>query len=171
MKSKVIFLIWASWVGKTTILEWVKSKDISHVVCLNADSRYGIPDEEAMVQEAWSVSERRNQSLLKCLEKALSVFPWKTIVLDKSTHIDLIWTTCEKLEIATYQIILVDCEEQEMRRRLLEERQQPELVTDDMFNRQRILREQATQKWITILDTTWKTKEECVEEFLHKITE
>jgi hypothetical protein len=42
-----------------------------------------------------------------------------------------------------YTLILIDCDDRTRARRLLEDRQQPELVTDDMMNWARYLRLEA----------------------------
>lgn len=162
MIEHISFLIWASWVWKTTLIKWLDALNV-WLICLNADARYGIPDEETMISESGSVGERRNQSLEKCLVRVMQEFPWKHILIDKSAHVLNIQDVCKKLWIDDYEIILIDCEEEEMKRRLLEERNQPELVTDDMFNRQRVLRIEAKEKWFFCIDTRHATQDEIVD--------
>jgi hypothetical protein len=60
---------------------------------------------------------------------------------------------------------LIDCNEEAMMHRLIYERQQPELATDDMFNRLRYLRNQASEYDAKVIDTGLMSKEQAIEIF------
>jgi hypothetical protein len=60
-----------------------------------------------------------------------------------------------------YTLILIDCDDRTRARRLLEDRQQPELVTDDMMNWARYLRLEAQAHGYEILDTSTLSLHEC----------
>jgi hypothetical protein len=70
---------------------------------------------------------------------------------------------CEKYGVARYTIVLIDCDWKKMRLRLTYQRQQPELVTNQMRNWANFLRKQAGIHKIPIINTSIATLFEAVQ--------
>ena len=72
-------------------------------------------------------------------------------------------------KIDNYEIILIDCSDECRTSRLIKDRAQPELATKEMKNWANLLREEARNLKLRVLDTTNKSIDEsvsCVEGLL-----
>ena len=59
-----------------------------------------------------------------------------------------------------YRLILIDCNEPVMKKRLVYDRKQPELFNEDMRNWLKFLRDQANKLGVTIIDNSNLSEEE-----------
>jgi adenylate kinase family enzyme len=84
----------------------------------------------------------------------------KTIIWDGQTNIDFLSLYLSDYRSDDYRIVLVECEEKEMMRRLIEDRNQPELACEDQANWRNQLHRQAKEKGLFILDSTEQTTSE-----------
>jgi RNase adaptor protein for sRNA GlmZ degradation len=70
-----------------------------------------------------------------------------------------------KNNFSNYEIILIDCNEKSMVKRLKKDRKQPELVNQEMKNWLAFLRKQAKDLKVKIIDTTNTSEEEKCKRF------
>ena len=172
----ILFLSGASGVGKTSIVEALKAhhQSSSDYAFVHFDS-IGVPSPEEMIQQAGSGEEWQELTTYKWIEKIATEYQAKqSVVIEGQINLDFIESACRRFEIARYFIVLIDCEWETMRERLVCNRQQPELVTQDMKNWAAFLRKQAQHKSLPIIDTSHQTLEQVVQSvnavFLRLIT-
>jgi hypothetical protein len=82
--------------------------------------------------------------------------------LEGQMNLQFIKDAFAEYDFSDYKIILIDCNAEEMGKRITEKRKQPELLTDNMINWLSFLRNQAQKMNIPILDTSHKNKEQGV---------
>ena len=149
--KKIIFVTGASGVGKTTLITHLKEK-YSHVCFLHFDE-IGIPSLEKMIQDHGSPEKFQQWATCQWVKKMLFQIERRVIVIEGQTDLNFIENAFKAYRFANYQIVLVDCQEGEMMRRLVKERKQPELASEDMKNWKRYLRKQADQKQVLVIET------------------
>lgn len=168
-KSKyIIWLTGASGVGKTTLLSNLKNKysNKSNWEFLNFDTIGGVPSNEDMVKEYGSIENWQRSKTYKWIEKMINGYPDKElIIMDSQASLEFIKTGFEKQNFNNYEIILVDCEQDTMIKRLVDERQQAWLASEDMNNWLKFLRQQARKLNVKIIDTSNATASQVVEKF------
>ncbi len=91
------------------------------------------------------------------------------VILDTQSRPSFIKEACEKNEILDYKIILIDCSDEERKRRLIDERKSPELANEQMMNWAKYLREKCVENNCNILDNTNLSKEETLIKLLELI--
>jgi len=85
--------------------------------------------------------------------------------MDGQSNLDFIKQGFEKQNFANYKIILVDCDQETMLKRLVDERQQAWLASEDMKNWLKFLRNQAKQVGAPIINTSNLDKNQTLFEF------
>jgi adenylate kinase len=172
MNSKfIVFITGASGVGKTTLLNNLKSKhsDQKTWEFLNFDS-IGIPSTEDMIKEQGSLENWQRIKTYEWIEKMVQGFPDKeAIIMDGQANLEFIKTGFKKQNFKSYQIVLIDCEQDIMVRRLIDERQQAWLASEDMKNWLKFLRKQAQTSKVPIIDTSAITPDRVVDIFEEQI--
>jgi dephospho-CoA kinase len=166
-KSKyIVWLTGASGVGKTTLLSHLKEKySNSDWEFLKFDS-IGVPSQEEMVKEYGSGSNWQQAKTYEWIDKMAHEYPGKKlIVMDGQANLDFIKSGFEKVNFNDYKIILIDCEQEIMVKRLVDERQQAWLASEDMKNWLKFLRNQAEAYNATIIETSYSTPVQVVEKF------
>ena len=167
MGKQIIWLTGASGVGKTTLLLNLKEKYSNNGdwEFLKFDS-IGVPSNEEMVKEYGSGEGWQKVKTLEWIEKMVHGYVDKNmIVMDGQANMEFIREGFEKENFTNYKIILIDCEQETMVRRLTDERQQAWLASEDMNNWLKFLRNQAQKLNIPIIDTTHRSQEQVVEAF------
>ena len=165
---KIFFLTWASGVWKTTLVSELKQKysENKNWIFLHFDSIW-VPSFEKMVEEYGSWENWQKETTFKWIDKILNEYNNENIVIfEWQVNMSFIKEWFLKHNFSGYKIILVDCNEKIMKKRLIEDRKQGELVTDDMKNWLRYLRKQAKDLGIDIIDTSELTKEEVLNFFI-----
>ena len=163
----IVFITGASGVGKTTLLNNLKVKFSARVnwEFLKFDS-IGIPSTEQMVKEHGSVEEWQRVKTYEWIDKMVNDFPDKeVIIMDGQANLEFIKTGFTNQNFKNYQIVLVDCEQDIMVRRLVDERQQAWLASKDMKNWLKFLRKQAQDFGEPIIETSSITPAQVVDEF------
>jgi tRNA uridine 5-carbamoylmethylation protein Kti12 len=171
VNQKIVWLTGASGVGKTTLLQNLKDKYSSKQAWefLKFDS-IGVPSNEEMVREFGSVENWQKAKTHEWIKKMVQGYPNKElIVMDGQANIEFIKSGFEKESFTNYQIILVDCDQDTMVKRLVDERQQVWLASEDMKNWLQFLRKQAQTLNVPIINTSKLDKAQTVAEF-EKIT-
>ena len=165
--KRIIWLTGASGVGKTTLLNNLKEKYSNNNVWefLKFDS-IGVPSNEEMEKEFGSGENWQKAKTFEWIEKMVSQYTnKKMVIMDGQSNMEFIKTGFEKEKFTNYQIILIDCEQDVMIKRLIDERQQAWLASEDMKNWLKFLRNQAHTFGISIIETSKITSDQVVEEF------
>jgi len=163
----IIWLTGASGVGKTTLLYNLKEKYSNKGNCefLEFDS-IGIPSKEKMIKEYDSGENWQRAKTYEWIEKMINGYPDKNlIIIDGQANLEFIKIGFEKQNFNNYQIILVDCKQNIMVKRLVNERRQAWLANKDMKNWLKFLRTQAQDFGITIIETSHVTPNQVMEKF------
>ena len=165
-KKFVYFLTGASGVGKTTLVDLLKEKykNRNDIVILAFDS-IGIPSVADQISQYGSGREWQRAATKKWTSKILHEVSERIVIFEGQVNFDFILEAFRDEHFSQYVVILIDCDETEMERRLKEERNQPELINDKMRNWRNYLRKQAQELDAPIINTAYKTKEEVVTEF------
>jgi GTPase SAR1 family protein len=157
----ILFLSGASGVGKTSIVEKLKAHYSSdNYVFVHFDS-IGVPSPEEMIEQVGSGERWQELTTYRWVKKIAIEYQDKQLVtIEGQVNLDFIEAACHKFEITRYFIVLIDCNWKIMRERLVYNRQQPELVNQNMKNWATFLRKQARQKSLPIIDTSNQTLEQ-----------
>jgi shikimate kinase len=160
----ILFLSGASGVGKTSIVDALKAHyhSSSDYAFVHFDS-IGVPSPEEMIKQAGSGERWQELTTYRWIEKIATEYQDKqSVVIEGQVNLDFIESACHKFEIARYFIVLIDCDWETMRERLVHHRQQPELANQDMKNWAAFLKKQAQRKSLPIIDTSYQTLEQVV---------
>ncbi len=162
----VIFLTGASGAGKTTILDKLnKQLSASSIACLHFDD-IGVPIEQEMISVYGSGSEWQKAMTYHWIKKLLNDYQNKRLViLEGQVNLDFIVTAFKGFNFYQYIIVLAHCEKITRHKRLHQDRNQPELINDNMDTWAEFLKQQAINKKAMILDTTLMNTDEMVSEF------
>ncbi len=163
--KKIIFITGASGVGKTSLLDELKKK-YNHLNCefLHFDS-IGVPSVEDMVKEYGSPSAWQEARTLKWVHDLVNCHDAERIFFDGQVNLKFIQDAFSRYGFTNYQIVLIDCSEEEMASRLIHQRGQPELLNDDMKNWLKFLRNQAVDLSVPAIDTTNLSRPQVLTEF------
>jgi GrpB-like predicted nucleotidyltransferase (UPF0157 family)/dephospho-CoA kinase len=161
----VIFLTGASGAGKTTLLNVLKKDLSSSITCLHFDN-IGVPNEAEMIKAYGSGSEWQKAMTFHWVKKILVEYKDKELViLEGQVNLDFITDAFAGFNLSQYKIILVHCDNKTRHQRLHQDRNQPELVNDQMDSWAEFLKKQAINKHVMILDTSLMNTEEMVNQF------
>ncbi len=161
--KSIYFLTGASGVGKTTLLNWLEKKyRIMPWSFLHFDS-IGVPSEKEMIEKHGSGSNWQRDMTYTWIDKMIHEYEDSDrIILEGQVNLKFIKTGFAKRNFHNYQIILVDCDEEIMVYRLTEKRGQPELLTQDMRNWLKYLRNQAREFNVPNINTSDLSEESAV---------
>lgn len=162
----VIFLTGASGAGKTTLLNAFKNDLFtSSIACLHFDN-IGVPSVAEMIKVYGSESEWQKAMTYHWVKKIITEYKDKGyVILEGQVNLDFITDAFAGFNFHPYKIILVHCDNKTRHLRLHQDRNQPELINDNMDNWAEFLKKQAINKDITILDTSLMNTEEMLNQF------
>lgn len=161
--TKILFFTGCSGAGKTKLVEMLWNNLNQHdLVTLHFDS-IAIPTIEDMINLYRSAENWQRITTQIWVDKMLAEYSNKKLILFEG-QVDLLFieTAFSKHNFSNYQIILVHCSNKERHKRLINKRNQIELVNDQMDNWANYLYNQAQEKNAYILDTTNKSLQELV---------
>jgi adenylate kinase family enzyme len=166
---KIFFLIGSSGSGKTTIAKAVENMNVDGLIICRSDS-VKVPSTEEMVKEYGSTDEWQRTNTIKWVKKIKEEYLESSNVLfDIQSRPSFIQEACQKNGVVLYEIILLDCSDEERKRRLIQERNQPDLATDRMMDWARYLREACVGRSCHVVDNTNLTVSQSVTKLLEII--
>ena len=154
----------ASGVGKTTLLGDLETSYPDTAQAYYHFDDIGVPSSEEMETEYGSIEAWQKMKTERWVERLLQEESDQRVIIEGQSNLNFIREAFAKYDFNNYQIILIDCNEDEMVRRLLEDRKQSELVNPDMKNWLRYLRNQATELGVPIIDTGLLSREASLEQ-------
>jgi adenylate kinase family enzyme len=167
MTKQIVWLTGASGVGKTTLLQNLKEKYSGNSAWefLKFDS-IGVPSNEEMTRDFGSGENWQKAKTYEWIDKMAKDYPGKElVVMDGQANLEFIKQGFEKQNFTNYKIILIDCAQEEMVKRLIDERRQAWLASKDMKNWLKFLRNQAQSFSAPIINTSNLDKAQTVAEF------
>lgn len=162
--KKIYFITWASWVWKTTLVSELEKKYKDKFIFLHFDSIW-VPSYEDMVRDFWSWENWQKETTNKWINILINNYNSSQIIIfEWQVNLKFIKDWFNQNNFSDYKIILIDCNEETMEKRLIE-RKQKELFTDDMKNWLNYLRNQAKEFNAKVIDTSYMGKEKVIETF------
>lgn len=164
-KEKLIYFITgASGVGKTTLVNNLEEKYKSRHWTFHHFDEIGVFSTSMMIAEFGSPAAWQEAKANEWIHK--SVYnESEQVFLEGQVNLQFIRQGFEKIQYSDYIIILIDCSEEEMEKRLTYHRRQPELFNDDMRNWLKYLRKQANEFGAIRIDTTNLSENETLGSF------
>jgi dephospho-CoA kinase len=157
---RLIVLTGASGSGKTAIAKAVQSR------CRDTEVFFfdsiGVPTLDRMIAECGSPEEWQRAKTIEWMARIAALPGYRKILFEGQTRIAFLREALSAAAICDYRIILVDCDDAIRRRRLNEDRRQPELANPKMMHWARFLRDEAKRSGCEILDTSLDPIELCV---------
>jgi adenylylsulfate kinase-like enzyme len=129
----IIFMTGASGAGKTTLLNALKnSPEYKQNICLHFDN-IGVPSEKEMTKQYGSPSEWQRAMTHVWIEKINAEYQdTKFVIIEGQVNLDYIEEAFRNNNSNQYKMILVHCDKLVRHQRLNQNRNQPELVNDDL---------------------------------------
>ena len=125
----------------------------------------GVPAVREMEKEFGTPSRWQEAKTNEWVEKLLNKIHDEIVFFEGQVNLQFIRNAFQKHNFKNYQIILLECTEQEMGDRLADKRAQPELFNSDMKTWLKFLRNQAREVGAKVIDTTNSSPEDVVEQF------
>lgn len=150
----VLFLLGSSGCGKTLLCKALQqhlNRDKSEVLFFDS---VGVPSEEEMVKDFGSGENWQRVTTHDWVRKIADRKDKALIVFEGQYRPDFVTEILDGSGIDSYLITVVTCAEAVWSERLRQGRQQPELVTEDMRNWARFLREKTVEAGGSVIDTS-----------------
>jgi guanylate kinase len=166
IQKTIFFITGASGVGKTTLVDQLEArykKNKSWAFC--HFDQIGVPSTQEMIAEFGSPSGWQEAKTYEWIAQLIHDNQGEMIFFEGQVNLQFIHKGFLKHNFSNYKIILIDCNEEVMKKRLVGDRKQPELFTPEMLNWLRFLRDQANEFNATIIDSSNLTKEELLQKF------
>ncbi len=163
IKARIIVLTGASGVGKTSSINGLISRLAKDSYEFYKFDSIKVPKVKEMIEKYGSTTEWQRIKTYEWISLIVKKSQTKTIIFEGQMNIDFIIEGFKNENFDNYRIVLLDCSEKEMKRRLIQERKQAELANEDMSNWLIYLRNQAIKRNIEIIDTSKLTKEKTLD--------
>ncbi len=169
-KPYIVFISGASGAGKTTLVNALKQElSDNDIICLYFD-QIGVPAESEMIKIYGSGSEWQKAMTYHWVKNLTKNYQDKNfIIFEGQVNLDFIEAAFKGFNFHAYKILLLHCNRHERHKRLQYQRQQLELINDEMDNWADFLKNQATEKKVTIIDTTMMSTDDIVDWFKAEI--
>lgn len=150
----VLFLTGSSGSGKTFLCEAIAKQLSKEHASVHHFDRFGVPTEQEMIEKWGSGSAWQEAVTHEWVERLTKEAAKPLIVFEGQYHPKYLVDACRKNRLTNYKLAVVSAKEEVWTRRLVELRGQPELVSDDMRNWERVLREATLGTGGAVIDTT-----------------
>ena len=166
----VIFISGVSGAGKTTLLKKLCSQmPAESTACLHFDS-IGVPSVEEMINQYGGPSEWQRAMTERWIDKLLTEYKNKKLIfLEGQVNLMFFEEACKKHNFTNYKTILIHCDDAIRHERLRINREQPELINQDMDNWAHFLKRQAQEMRVPILDSGKMTIDEMADWIIRSI--
>lgn len=158
----LVVLTGASGSGKTTITREFSRRYPSTAQTCFFDS-VGVPSPEEMIRDYGSGEEWQRAKTVEWMADIAARLSTRSVLFEGQMRLAFVHEAAAAAGIFDYTVILVDCDDETRRRRLMEERRQANLASDEMINWARFLREEAQIRGDRILDTSCISLDQAVE--------
>jgi dephospho-CoA kinase len=168
--KKVIFILGASGSGKTTNVKNIENKYSDKYYFAYFDQPK-VPSVEEVQEkhggwENWGI-ERTNEWVKKIKENYIEE---RVTIFDVHTKPQNIENACNDFGIIDYVVILLDCSDDERKKRLIE-RGQPHLINDSLLEWAQFLRDEAVKRDYIVIENTGLTLEDGLKKVENKVEE
>lgn len=166
-KRHIYFITGASGVGKTTLVSQLEEKYSKRPdwLFLHFDG-IGVPSEDEMKTKYGSGENWQKETTQLWIQKMLTEYKDKTvIIIEGQVNLNFIKEGFAEYNFSDYTTVLIDCDKKITRERLVNNRLQPKLATEQMDNWRDLLHAQAQKQGIDILDTSTMSNKESVAAF------
>lgn len=158
----VIVLVGASGSGKTTIANAIAERFPEAVEVLFFDS-IGVPSPDTMITEYGSVEGWQRAKTYEWMQRLVSLSgSGRNVILEGQMRLAFLTEGASAAGLSSYTTILIDCDDATRASRLIVDRQQPELATDDMMNWAAYLRSEALDVGCDVLGTSELSLEQAI---------
>lgn len=162
-KNVLYFITGASGAGKTTLLKSIAERIYPNLRVHHFDEDHIIPSIEEMNAQVGDPAEWQAYHTRLWMEKIAQSDPAGLVVLDAQARPAVILELANAIGFSAIHIVLIDCAYAERRRRLVEDRAQPELDHMDMYIWAGYLRGQADALQLEVIDTTAKNLTKAIQ--------
>ena len=161
----IYFITGASGAGKTTLVKQLESKYKNKPWTFHHFDHIGVPSVEVMIRDFGSPQGWQEAKTYEWIDRLLKNKQSTKIFLEGQVNLEFIRKGFARNNFCGYHIILIDCNEEEMEKRLVDDRKQPELFTADMKNWLQFLRRQAEELNAISIDSSKLSKSELLTMF------
>lgn len=152
--KKFVFITGASGAGKTTLTKKLENELDSNDWIVNYFDSIGVPSVDVMVNEFGSCEKWQEWATHSWIEKLATLSENKNVILEGQFNPKFAIDALEKLNILNYVFICVHSNRAIREKRLIENRNQPELVNEDMDNWAEFLKKKTLEIGGEIIDTS-----------------
>jgi dephospho-CoA kinase len=140
-KPYLILVTGASGTGKTTIVKAIEKKLNNKLVSFNYFDDIGVPSFESMVSNFGSPQRWQEVTTHAWMAKLTTITDKKLIILEGSFNPEFAIAKLQKPALENCLVICIHTDRAQREARLMQNRNQPELVSQDMENFARLLKE------------------------------
>ncbi len=150
----ICLLTGSSGAGKSYLAEALETRLDSERAGVYFFDRIGVPPVERMVAEYGSGEKSQEAKTHEWIERLAAIQEKTLIVFEGQYHPRFAIEACRRLELKEFVLAVVTCNERVWEQRLRGPRSQEYLVTDDMRNWARVLRDQTVALGGAVIDTS-----------------
>jgi GTPase SAR1 family protein len=160
LEKFIYFITGASGVGKTTLVNHLQKKYKDNSWEFLHFDKIGVPSVEEMIREFGSPSAWQESKTSEWIKRLIHDYTGEKIFFEGQVNLQFIRNGFAKHHFNNYRTILIDCSETVMEKRLVHDRKQGELYTQDMRNWLKFLRNQANEFNVAIIDSSGLSEKE-----------
>ena len=160
---RLIVLTGASGSGKTTIARVIQARHADRVDALFFDS-IGVASPNQMAAEFGSPEGWQRAKTIEWMTRIVTTSHLqRNVLFEGQMRLSFLIEAISAADLPDHHIILLDCDDVTRKRRLVDNRMQPELADSRMMDWARFLRDEARRHQCEIVDTSFATIEASAE--------